>query len=144
LPLEETGKTTVDGNGNTVQQAFKDVSGGVLPGISTWNVSSGFEYSIKGNLFSKNGRFFLAADFTYRSEYSSNPTPSSVLRVEGYYLLNPRIGFKSGQFSAFVWSRNVTNVNYFEQLQAAAGNSGLYAGVLGDPRTYGITLRYNY
>ena len=144
LPLEETGKTTVDGNWNTVQQAFKDVSGGVLPGISKWNVSSGFEYSIKGNLFSKNGRFFVAADFTYRSEYSSNPTPSSVLRIDGYYLLNPRIGFKSGQFSAFVWSRNVTNVNYFEQLQAAAGNSGLYAGVLGDPRTYGVTPRYNY
>jgi iron complex outermembrane receptor protein len=38
----------------------------------------------------------------------------------------------------------VTNTNYFEQLQAAAGNSGLYAGVLGDPITYGVTIRYNY
>jgi iron complex outermembrane receptor protein len=34
--------------------------------------------------------------------------------------------------------------DYFEQLLPAAGNAGHYAGVLGDPRTFGITLRYAY
>ncbi len=144
LPLEETGQTTTDANGNTVQRAFKDVSGTELPGISKWNISSGIELSKKGGLFGKNGRYFIAADFSYRSDFSSSTSSSAVLRIDGYALLNPRIGFKSGQFTAFIWSRNVTGTNYFEQLQAAAGNSGLYAGVLGDPRTYGITLRFNY
>ncbi len=144
LPLELTGQTTIDENGNTVQQAFIDASGGQLPGISKWNTSGGFELSKKGELMNEIGRYFIAFDATYRSRYSSNPTPSSVLNIDDYALLNTRLGFRSSRFSAFVWIRNLTKTNYFEQLQAAAGNAGLYAGVLGDPRTYGLTLRYNF
>ncbi|QNK64928.1 TonB-dependent receptor [Pedobacter sp. PAMC26386] len=143
LPLEETGHTELV-NGVATQVAFKDASGGRLPGVSKWNVSGGAEFSNPGKLTTLEGRFFIAADASYRSEYSSNPTPSRVLNVKGYALLNARLGFKSDKFSVFFWARNIANKNYYEQLQAAAGNSGLYAGVLGDPRTYGITLRYNF
>ncbi|KQN35147.1 TonB-dependent receptor [Pedobacter sp. Leaf41] len=143
LPLEETGHTETI-NGVATQVAFKDASGGRLPGISKWNVSGGAELSTPGNLATKAGRYFIAGDASYRSTYSSNPTPSSVLNVQGYSLLNARLGFRSEKFSMFVWSRNIANKNYFEQLQAAAGNSGLYAGVLGDPRTYGATFRYSF
>ena len=143
LPLEETGRTQTI-NGVSTQVAFKDVSGGRLPGISKWNVSGGAELSTAGKLAEREGRFFVAADVSYRSEYSSNPTPSRVLVVDGYTLLNARLGFRSEKFSIFAWSRNLGNTNYFEQLQAAAGNAGLFAGVLGDPRTYGATLRYSF
>ncbi|QIL42431.1 TonB-dependent receptor [Pedobacter sp. HDW13] len=143
LPLEETGHTEII-NGTATQVAFKDASGGRLPGISKWNISGGSEFSLPGTLATKVGRFFVAADASYRSDYSSNPTPSSVLVVKGYGLFNARLGFKSDKFSLFVWSRNIGNRNYYEQLQAAAGNSGLYAGVLGDPRTYGATIRYAF
>lgn len=144
LPLEETGHTeTVNGVPNT-QVAFKDASGGGLPGISKWNISGGFELSTAGKLTDREGRYFIASDVTYRSDYSSNPTPSRVLIVDGYSLINARIGFRSEKFSIFAWARNLADANYFEQLQAAAGNSGLYAGVLGDPRTYGATLRFSF
>ncbi|MEQ7802612.1 TonB-dependent receptor [Pedobacter sp. ASV1-7] len=143
LPLEETGHTEII-NGIATQVAFKDASGGRIPGISTWNVSGGAELSTAGTLATQNGRYFIAGDVSYRSEYSSNPTPSRVLNVEGYSLLNVRLGFKSEKLSAFAWSRNVGDTKYYEQLQAAAGNSGLYAGVLGDPRTFGVTLRYAF
>ena len=143
LPLEETGHTELV-NGTATQVAFKDASGGRLPGISKWNTSGGAEFSAPGRVGSRDGRFFIAGDVSYRSEYSSNPTPSKVLNVEGYTLINARIGFKSDKISIFGWSRNIGNTHYFEQLQAAAGNSGLYAGVLGDPRTYGATLRYSF
>lgn len=143
LPLEETGHTEII-NGTATQVAFKDASGGRLPGISKWNISGGSEFSLPGTLATKVGRFFIAADASYRSDYSSNPTPSNVLVVKGYGLFNARLGFKSDKFSLFVWSRNIGNRNYYEQLQAAAGNSGLYAGVLGDPRTFGATLRYAF
>ncbi|WP_449436604.1 TonB-dependent receptor [Pedobacter steynii] len=143
LPLEETGHTELV-NGTATQVAFKDASGGILPGISKWNTSGGAEFSAPGRVGSRDGRFFIAGDVSYRSEYSSNPTPSKVLNVEGYTLINARIGFKSDKISIFGWSRNIGNTHYFEQLQAAAGNSGLYAGVLGDPRTYGATLRYSF
>jgi iron complex outermembrane receptor protein len=143
LPLEETGHTELINNVST-QVAFKDASGGVLPGISKWNVSIGAELSTKGNFLGKTGRFFIASDFSHRSEYSSNPTPSKVLTIDGYSLVNGRVGFRADDFTFFVWGRNIGGTNYFEQLQAAAGNSGLYAGVLGDPRTYGVTVRYSF
>lgn len=143
LPLEETGHTELV-NGVATQVAFKDASGGRIPGISKWNVSGGAEFSIPGNLATREGRYFIAGDVSYRSDYSSNPTPSRVLNVDGYSLFNARVGFKSDKVSLFAWSRNLGNTSYFEQLQAAAGNSGLYAGVLGDPRTFGATLRYSF
>ncbi|MHA4893959.1 TonB-dependent receptor [Pedobacter sp. PWIIR3] len=143
LPLEETGHTELVNNVAT-QVAFKDASGGRLPGVSKWNVSGGAEFSIPGSLATREGRYFIAGDASHRSGYSSNPTPSRVLNVEAYSLLNGRIGFKSDKFSLFAWSRNIGNTHYYEQLQAAAGNSGLYAGVLGDPRTFGATLRFNF
>jgi iron complex outermembrane receptor protein len=145
LPLEETGATTKDPvTGKNVQLAYKDISGGVLPGISKWNSTLGAELSTKGTFLGKLGRFFIGSELSYRSEYSSNPSPSKVLTIDGYTLLNARVGFRSNNVSFSVWSRNLANTNYFEQLQAAAGNSGLYGGVLGDPRTYGVTLKYTY
>ena len=35
-------------------------------------------------------------------------------------------------------------LDYYEQLLVAGGNAGHYAGVMGDPRTFGVTLRYNH
>lgn len=140
LPLEETGKTV-----NGQQLAFVDASGGRLPGVSKINFSGGFEWTFtKGKFFNRTGKFFVAGDASYRSDYSSNPTPSAVLNIDGYGLINERIGFKSDNFTIFLWGRNVTATKYFEQLQAAAGNSGVYVGVLGDPRTYGVTLKFNF
>lgn len=143
LPLEETGATVLSVT-TTVQSAFKDISGGDLPGISKWAGSLGAEFSLKGNLIGIQGRYFLAADGSYRSSFSSSPSPSKYLNVSDYGLLNARLGFKATRgLTIFAWSRNILNQNYFEQLLPASGNSGLYAGVLGDPITYGLTLRYN-
>lgn len=138
LPLEETGKT-VDG----VQVAFKDISGQRLPGISKWAGSLGAEYSIPTTIYNKQGKFFIGADGYYRSEFSSSPTPSQYLNIDGYTLVNARLGFRTvGGVSLSIWSRNIFNKNYYEQLLVAGGNAGQYAGVLGDPRTYGLTIRY--
>lgn len=139
LPLEETGLTK-DG----VQLAFKDISGGVLPGVSKWAGSLGGEFTNPATFLGDIKKFFLAADAYYRSSFSSSPSPSAYLNIHGYTLANARLGFKANQgLSAFVWVRNIFDKNYFEQLLPAGGNAGHYAGVLGDPRTYGVTLRYS-
>lgn len=140
LPLEETGQT-VEG----VQVAFKDVSGGRLPGISKWSASVGGEFSTPVSFIGKPGKFFLGLDGYYRSAFSSSPSPSAFLNVDGYLLANGRVGFRSNNgLSAFIWGRNIVNKNYYEQLLVAGGNAGHYAGVLGDPATYGVTLRYHF
>ena len=135
VPLEETGG----------ESAFKDISGGTLPGISKWAGSLGGEVTGSGKLLNQDGRFFLALDSYYRSSFSSSASPSAYLNIGGYTLLNARVGFRaSNGMSILLWSRNVTNKDYFEQLLPAAGNAGHYAAVLGDPRTYGTTLRYTF
>lgn len=140
LPLEETGKTE-----NGVQVAFKDISGGELPGLSKWAASTSGEYSTASKLFSQKGDFFIALDAYTRSTFSSNPSPSKYLIVPGYALFNGRIGFRSSEkTSVYFWARNIFDRDYFEQLLPGAGNSGQYAGVLGDPRTFGITIRHNF
>lgn len=135
VPLEETGG----------EQAFKDISGGDLPGVSKWAGSLGSEVSGAGKFLAQNGRFFFAADAYYRSGFSSSPSPSQFLNIDGYTLVNARVGFRaSNGTSIFLWTRNGLNQNYFEQLLPAPGNAGQYGAVLGDPRTYGVTLRYSF
>jgi iron complex outermembrane receptor protein len=139
LPLEETGLT----NANGQQVAFKDISGGVLPGISKWAGSLGGEFSTPAVFLGNVTRFFIALDGYARSSFSSSASPSAFLNVGGYALFNGRIGFKANKgLSFFVWGRNIFDREYHEQLLVAGGNAGHYASVLGDPATYGITLRY--
>ena len=135
VPLEEVGGTA----------PFKDISGGKLPGISDWTTSIGVDAAYPGKLFKQDGEFFIAFDTYYRSSFSSSPSPSKYLNVDGYALLNVRIGYRAVDgFSLFFWTRNLANKNYFEQLLPASGNSGQYAGVLGDPRTFGATIKYAF
>ena len=133
VPLEETGGS----------KFFKDISGQDLPGVSKWAASFGAEYTNVAKLLGQTGEFYIAVDNYARSRFSSSATPSKYLNVEGYSLLNARIGFRAVKgVSISVWGRNVLDQNYFEQLLPAGGNAGQYAAVLGDPGTYGITLRH--
>ncbi|GAB2980768.1 TonB-dependent receptor [Mucilaginibacter puniceus] len=138
LPLEETGISS------TVFS--KDISGAQLPGISKWTISTGGEYAVDAKFFNQTGsKFFIGVDDYYRSRFSSSPTPSAYLQIAGYTIVNARLGFRAAKgFSAYVWGRNIFNQNYFEQLLPASGNAGQYAGVLGDQRTLGVTLRYAF
>ena len=139
LPLEETGLTV-----NGVQVAFKDISGDDLPGVSKWAGSFGGEYATPVKFQSKKSKFFVALDGFYRSKFSSSPSPSAFLNIDAYSIVNGRVGFKSTTgLSFYVWGRNLFEKDYFEQLLPAGGNAGHYAAVLGDPRTWGLTLKYS-
>ncbi|MGB3798478.1 MAG: TonB-dependent receptor [Lewinella sp.] len=132
VPLEETGG-----------ESLKDISGERLPGISKWTGNLSTEYFRTGKLLSWEGEWFATADTYARTGFSSSPTPSSYLNIDGYALVNARLGFRMpAGLTAFVWARNLTGTQYFEQLLPAGGNSGHYAAVLGDPATFGITFRY--
>jgi len=136
VPLEEVG-------GN---QAFKDISGGKLPGVSKWTGSLGGELTSNPlEIWEQQGTLFLGVDSYFRTEFSSSGSPSKYLNIPGYGLFNARAGFRAYKgLSIFVWGRNLFNKNYFEQLLPAGGSAGHYAAVLGDPGTYGITLKYSF
>jgi len=133
-PLEETGGPQV-----------KDVSGSVLPGISKFAVSYGGDYEIPGSFLGRSGKYFAAVDGSYRSKFSSSASSSRYLIVPSYGLLNARLGFKTADnWSLFAWGRNLLNNDYYEFLSGAPGNSGLYVGQVGDPITFGVTLRRSF
>ncbi len=132
-PVEETGGPQV-----------KDISGSVLPGISKWALTFGGEYNHPATVLSQAGELFGALDTSYRSEFSSSPSASRYMMVDGYGLINLRAGFRWNQgWSVFFWSRNLLDKQYFEFLTAQPGNSGLIVGLPGDPRTIGLTVRMN-
>jgi len=134
LPLEETGAPV----------SFKDVSGSALPGASRWAGSLGGELSDDAKFFGNSGKIFLALDSYARSEFSSSPSASKYLVVPGYAIFNARLGFRAADgLSVHFWGRNLLNKDYYEQLLPAGGNTGQYAGVIGDQRTYGVTLKYS-
>lgn len=123
----------------------KDISGEVLPGVSKWAGAAGAEGFNDGQFIGQKGEYFIGADVYFRSGFSSSPTPSEYLQVDGYSLINARVGFRANKgISVFLWSRNIADAEYFEMLLPGAGNSGQYAGALGDPRTYGVTMRYTF
>lgn len=130
-PLEDTGGPPV-----------KDVSGTQLPGISKSAISFGGEYARDVELLSRAGQFFGAFDASYRSSFSSSASASRYLVVDDYSILNTRVGFRTPNgWTLSFWARNLLNTEYLDLLSPAPGNSGLYVGQPGDPRTFGLTLR---
>ena len=133
-PFEETGGPT-----------SKDISGSILPGVSRWSGSFGGEFSRPGMFLGRSGQFFAATDVSARSWFSSNATPSRYLNIDGYALVNPRVGFRfNSGLTLSVWSRNLFNKDYMELMSTPSGNTGLFVGQPGDPRTIGVTLRLSF
>jgi iron complex outermembrane receptor protein len=121
-----------------------DISGQRLPGVSKWAASYGAEYNIPANLLDKDGQVYLGIDGNYRSHWNSNASPSIYTEVKGYALTNLRAGFRGEGFDVFGWVRNVFDVDYIENLQVAPGNVGLIAGQVGDPQTWGGTIKVSF
>ncbi|OYW45362.1 MAG: TonB-dependent receptor [Sphingomonadales bacterium 12-68-11] len=150
-PPEFAGGTTV-GAGQTpgapgvpgLSPANCDISGQVLPGVSKWAFSVGGEANSPATIFDKEGQVYFGVDTSYRSEWSSNPSPSIYTFVDGYALVNLRLGFRGDNFNIYGWVRNAFDAEYYDQLNFGPSNTGLIAGNLGDPRTYGGTVRFDF
>ena len=151
-PPELAGGTTV-GAGQTpgapgvpgsLSPANCDVSGQRLPGASKWAFSYGFEGNLPANLLGRVGEVYLGFDGNYRSRFSSNPSPSIYSWIDGYALSNVRLGFRTDGFNLYGWVRNAFDADYFSELNFGPGNTGLIAGIPGDPRTWGGTIRVDF
>lgn len=152
-PPELSGGTTVSGSQvpgaagtpGALSPVNCNVSGQWLPGVSNWAFSWGGEYALPSNFWGKSGEWYLGYDASFRSKFSSNASRSAYTDVNGYSLHNFRVGFRTyNGIDVSLWARNVFDQDYFEQLLVAPGSTGLIAGIPGDPRTFGATLRYQF
>ena len=121
-----------------------DISGQGLPGVSEWAFSYGAEINQPVTLLAKEGQVYFGVDGNYRSHWNSNASPSIYTNVKGYALTNFRAGFRGEGFDVFGWVRNALDVDYIENLQVAPGNTGLIAGQVGDPQTWGGTIKFSF
>ena len=152
-PPELSGGTTAaagqtpsaPGTPGGISPANCDISGQRLPGVSKWAFSFGAEANVESKLFGQDGQFYLGYDGSYRSRFSSNPSPSAYTWIEGYSLSNLRAGFRTeGGIDVFGWVRNLFDKDYFEQLSVGPGNTGLIVGLPGDPQTWGGTIKVSF
>ncbi|MCP3733277.1 TonB-dependent receptor [Sphingomonas sp. RP10(2022)] len=122
-----------------------DISGQWLPGISKFAFSYGGEYNLPTKVLGQDGEVYLGVDASSRTKFSSNASRSIYTDIAGYTLTNARAGFRTDAgLNVFGWVRNVFDTHYYEVLATTPGNTGLIAGNVGDPRTYGITLSKSF
>lgn len=133
-PIEITGKTACT------------LDGARLPGVSKWAASAGGEArrGVGGLLSGHDSEVYAGADVSYRSDYYTTASLSRYSRIPGYTLLNARLGVRTldGLVDLQLWARNLLNKDYY--LSLSAGNTGAVTGTLGDPRTYGVTVRTKF
>ncbi|CAN5250246.1 TonB-dependent receptor [soil metagenome] len=135
--------TSPAGTANGVSPASCDISGQVLPGVSKWSFSFGGEVNVP--VGSGEGQIYAGYDGSYRTRFSSNPSPSAYMYINGYSLSNFRLGYRDGaKVNVLGWVRNAFNQNYFELLATQSGSTGLIVGQPGDPRTWGVTVKTSF
>ena len=133
----------VELSGGAVQ--FVDISGKRMPGVSNWAFSYGAEYGRPIAMLGSSGEGYLAIDGSYRTDWSSNPTPSEYMWVDGYGLINVRGGFRSdGNWSVGLWIRNALDKDYIDLLAAQSGATRLIVGQVGEPRTYRLSVHVSF
>ena len=83
----------------------------------------------------------MHADYLHRSSFNSTATNSIYGIVPAYGVLNARIGFRTanGRYDISLWGKNLANTNYYTS--RSESTYGLITATVGDPRTYGVTLR---
>ena len=117
---------------------FVDLSGQQASGAPRWSLSGSAEYVRHA------GRVdvYLGTDASYRSSFTASVNLDPLTRVAGYGLLGLHAGIRDrdGKWDVSVWARNVTDTDYFNT-KAISANYGTVLGSLGEPRTFGLTLR---
>jgi iron complex outermembrane recepter protein len=130
----------------TNEGPVQDLSGVRLPGTPK------FAYSLALNAAQPLGGFadfgdleiYSRADFTHRSTYNSSSNNSIYGIIPAYGVLHARIGLRTADrvWDLSAWVRNLTDTKYYNSRSAAA--TGLISAQVGEPRTWGATLRAKF
>ena len=114
-----------------------DATGNQTPMAPDFAGSLGFSYSIPVNV---DGEVRLSALGSYNSGYYFESDEN--LGNDEYFLLNGSVEFRpTRQFGIAVWGKNLTDTKYFDYKNP---NGLSVATARADPRTYGITIKYDY
>ncbi|WP_343527056.1 TonB-dependent receptor [Sphingomonas sp.] len=137
-PVEALNPTTASPGGSPV----RDFSGQRLAGVPKWAASVGGDIT---RALGGDTEAYVHGDWSYRSSYYTVASNSRYGLVPGYGLVNARAGIRlgeGGRYDLSVWARNLFDKDYFQTLNVV--NYGLVTAILGDPGTYGATLKVRF
>lgn len=89
---------------------------------------------------------FVRTETFYSGETSLGSAPDPRRVQEAYQLVNGSIGVRSHdeRVELQLWARNIANENYQEGNFPSVGQPGSLNSYVGDPRTWGVTVRARY
>ncbi|WP_380873978.1 TonB-dependent receptor [Sphingomonas sp. DBB INV C78] len=120
-----------------------DLSGRRLPGVSKYSFSAGGEYAFD---VGDDMRAYVNMDYAYRSDFYTTYNLAMDSLASGYGVTNARIGIRGiGEgWDLSIFARNLFDTNYISIINPSAFNTGQSTAILGDPRTYGVTLKASF
>lgn len=117
-----------------------DMAGEAVDNTPEWTVSSYMQYyqSVSENLITT-----TRLEYNYTDSYFLDQDLDPNLKNDAYHLVNFRLTLSDDDLNweAAVWGRNLLDEEYFGIGLDVPLLSG-YAGIVGEERTYGVTLRY--
>jgi iron complex outermembrane recepter protein len=122
--------------------------GGNLPGsrlslAPLWSGSLGvsYEHKLTDGLIGR-----VAVNSKSVSSFNTGSDLDPVKNQPGFTLVNARIGLSSEdkRWQVEAWAQNLFDDTYYQVAFNAVAQTGSYDAFLGQPRTYGVTLRYSY
>ena len=121
-----------------------DLTGKPISGAPRWSGDLRGEYTrrLTDKLQAGGG-----IEYTFRSSSYYTSDDSAYSLIDGYGLVNLHVsvGTTSDRWQVSLWARNVFDKEYFASLSVGgAFAAGYVAGTVGDPRTYGATLRLHF
>ncbi|MQA56071.1 TonB-dependent receptor [Pseudomonas piscis] len=120
-----------------------DLTGHQVVGASKWIANANGEY--KWNL--DNGlEEYVTASYAFRSKAVGTVEDSQYGQIPSYAVVNLSTGlrgnYEQGQWDVSLWLKNAFDKTYYTTLWT--GGNGGYEGLLGTPRTLGVTGRYDF
>jgi iron complex outermembrane receptor protein len=123
-------------------QTSCDISGQRLSGTSKWagSLQARYEGPVSNNLVG-----YAAADASYRSKFFSAVNDDPFSEIKGYGLVGAQIGLRAanGPWDVSIWTRNLFNKDYLVTSTVNA-TWGITQVAVGEPRTFGFTLKNNF
>jgi iron complex outermembrane receptor protein len=85
---------------------------------------------------------YLGANWSLRSSFFAAVNLDPFSKVDGYQLVGLHAGVRYGKhWDASLWMRNVFNEQYLNTVTLVSATYGVATASLGEPRTFGATLR---
>ena len=120
-----------------------DLSGHQVVGASKWigNANGKYEWNLANGL-----QPYVTGSYAFRSKAVGTVEDSDYGQIPSYAVVNLSTGlrgdFNQGQWDVSLWLKNSFDKTYYTTLWT--GGNGGYEGLLGTPRTLGVTGRYDF